>query len=144
MILNPIKAIRAALLCIRARSEREKGRFGEAKGKLNAAFALIGAKAQDPRLFYLHILAAEVELKLGNKDVAFAHASSAVNAIEKNRSLGSANQAYLLDYCGILLREAGGSDSTVRLTSDEYGQVSLRFRRQYPLLWDETKSSRVH
>jgi hypothetical protein len=137
MILNPIDAIRAALLYSRARSEREKGQFVRAEERLTRALALLGGKSDDPRLFYVHILAAEIGIKLGHKDAAFVHANTAVSAIEKNSRLGSTDQAYLLDYCGVLLREAGGSDTTVRLSADEYGAVSSRFRRQYPLLWDQ-------
>lgn len=139
-MIGIFSAIKAAVLYVKAGTSRGNGNYELARQQIEAAKQMIGSKYSKPSQYFLDLRASEIYLKLGKTDAAIDHARKAMDKIARNPSLKEADRLYLQDFCEHLCLDAAGDDRPLsyRLHHSDYGSVSARYRRDYPLHWEQT------
>ena len=135
-MLLPHRAIRAAILYVKAGDSAQRRDYVRAREQIEEVFRLIGPKAERRGLFYLHLRAAQISEELGDSNDALDRARTASILIEANTRLGPADRSYLLDYCDLLVGDITGVPVSLLRVGPELTGVKPRYTREYPIVWN--------
>lgn len=138
MFASVFRAVKAALLYMRAGTSLEKANYELAAAQMLESRHLLRERASKPSLFSFDLRASEIYIKLGDMTRALECARSASKKIVAYKALTANDRNYLLDYCDQVIMDASQEDElpNFRLMKDDYHLVSARYRNEYPLVWD--------
>lgn len=148
MVRSLLAGVEATLRYVQAGDALDRGDYDRGRAHIDEAIRLLGAKAEKPALFYVHMRAAMLQEKLGRFHDALQHVDRAMNLIEAHSRLRQPDRLYLLDFCDVVRSEMTGKPAQLRLRQQDHSRVSPRYRREYPLLCNQglrtpTRSPRI-